>query len=68
MNHIPVNLTNIAIITLSAGLGLWASAYILVFLGQRNIPLLSPLANALLSIVDYAAKTPSGSSSSNQGS
>jgi hypothetical protein len=53
MDHIRVNLTNIAIITISAMLGGGAVMFLLVYLNDRNIPVLSPAAHALLAVTTH---------------
>jgi hypothetical protein len=51
--HIPINLINVAIITLSAGVGLTLVGYLLIWLKEHNIPLLGPAANAVLQFAPH---------------
>lgn len=59
MEHIRVNVTNFVIITLSAGIGLSLMSYVLVWFAQRSIPLLTPLAHAMLAIFRHINYTQS---------
>ena len=56
-DHIRVNLINVLIITLTAGLGIWAFTYILVWLRRSNWPVLSPTAQVALGIFGHAASS-----------
>ena len=54
MNHIRVNLTNVLIIGTSSFLFLWGGGYVLIWLSQRRVPVLTPIASAILGIVNLA--------------
>lgn len=53
MVHIPINLINVTIITLSAGVGLTLFGYLLIWLRDHNVPLLGPASNAVLQFAPH---------------
>lgn len=57
MQHIAVNLTNVSIITLSAGVGLGFLMFFLIWLREHDVPVLSPIANALLQFAPHLPKS-----------
>lgn len=56
MEHIRVNLTNFVVIGLSATIFLGAFVFGLVWANDRNIPVISPAAHALLAVTGHFPK------------
>lgn len=55
MEHIRVNIINVAIIGTASLLFFWAASYALVFFAGRNIPVLSAVATAIIGIIPAMA-------------
>ena len=54
--HIPVNLTNFIVIGLSSAIFIGGMLYVMVFLSNKSVPVLSPVSRILVNVYNQIPK------------